>query len=288
MQNADTTISMPAVDHIGVVSRSIDDLVTGFRSLGFKVSTPTPLMAQAPDGRILEMGQESAHIVLRNFYIELSAPAPSCTTNHLLPLLKEFGSGVRIVAMACDNAERAYDQLLPTGLQLSPLQNARRLVPFITGAEARFRWFSTESGARILSAITCWVEQLTPEFVFHPAARSPAWVSDGAMAVLVETGEPEKLASSLHSWSDVSPSKGEAPKIRPVRAKNTTRNQKSVASRQSGCIRSLILRTPDIATYRRFLLQSSLQYIEDDTTIWVQVPHVPSLQIGFTEHEHTQ
>ena len=94
---------MPAVDHVGIVAYQLQPLIDAFTNLGFRVSRPEPLYGMH-GGEKVSLGQHSAHIVLSNFYIEISAPDPGRSDNHLVPYLEQYGPGTRIVAFTCKEA----------------------------------------------------------------------------------------------------------------------------------------------------------------------------------------
>ncbi len=176
------------VDHIGVVVHDLAAEVAAWRSAGFIVSDPVPLMAAGMGGEAVPLGQSSAHVVFRNGYVELSSPDPG-SGNHLEPYL-ELGEGVRILVLATGEAEAARRVLLPRWPGLSDVRQASRTVR--TGAReglAIFHWFPLPQSLvpGVLSAV---VEHRTRDLVLDPGlAAHPNGLS--RIASIVAEGRPD-------------------------------------------------------------------------------------------------
>lgn len=156
-----------AIDHVGIVVHDLAAEVAAWRSFGFAVSEPVPLMGRDPQGRPVPLGQSSAHVVFENGYVELSAPEPG-SGNHLEPYLSA-GEGLRILVLAAGDADAARRAVARRHPQVAPVATASREV-VIEGAvlTARFRWFPlpVDVVPGVLSAV---VQHETPGIVFHPS-----------------------------------------------------------------------------------------------------------------------
>lgn len=156
-----------AVDHVGVVVHDLAAEVAAWRSLGFAVSDPVPLMGRDTNGQAVALGQSSAHVVFSNAYVELSAPVPG-SGNHLEPYLAA-GEGVRILVLTASDADLARAIVAARHPAVAPVAVAARDVVIDgTAYTARFRWFPLPFDVvpRVLSAV---VQHLTPDLVFHPS-----------------------------------------------------------------------------------------------------------------------
>lgn len=149
------------VDHVGLVVRDIDNAIAFFSNRGFALTKAVPLEgAQGP------LGQKSAHLMLPNAYLEISAPDPGAG-NHLEPYLAK-GPGLRILALASNDIHQDHKRLTEAGLAGGAPQQSARTVQLAEGeALARFSWFPLRPAAfpEVLVAV---VQHLTPEIVFAP------------------------------------------------------------------------------------------------------------------------
>lgn len=265
---------MPAVDHVGIVAYQLQPLVDAFTRLGFRVSRPEPLYG-THNGEKVSLGQHSAHIVLSNFYIEISAPEPGRNDNHLVSYLEQYGPGTRIVALACEEAASAHAAMAACGLGLSDVLDANRSVEHADGSMARFRWFSAIADTN-LSALTCWVQQLTPELVFHPAGRTASWTAHSASAVMASCYDPETLLGQLESWARAAGADSQAPRLflRQDAGSNREHHGAAVVDR-------LLLASSDLPRYRQYLDEMQVGYTEDNDSLWVPLPGFSGLQLGF-------
>lgn len=269
---------MPSVDHVGIVAGELKPIVDAFKALGFRVSRPVPLCGMR-DGESVNLGQHSAHIVLANFYIEIAAPDPGRSDNHLVPYLERFGPGTRIVAFACNNAPAAHAALSEQGLELGELLEASRTVAQGGGATASFRWFPVV-GTTELSALTCWVEQLTPELVFHPASRTAAWTAHSAIEVIASCDELLVSQEQFRSWAKAAGVDRQAPRLIPHR-----RAGSDGGDSKPTIVDRLLLASSDLERYRGYLEARRMPYTEEKDGLWVSVPGLPALQLGFIEVE---
>lgn len=185
-----------AVDHLGIVVRDLAAEVAAWRAAGFSVSDPEPLMGRQADGRLVPLGQSSAHIVFENGYVELSSPVLG-SGNHLEPYLAK-GEGVRILVLAACDAEVARNALLPLWPTVPGVREASRDVA-LEGSTRRadFRWFPLPFDVvpDVLSAV---VEHRSRRLVLHPSLamhanglrRMEAVVAQGCAVDLHDPGLP--------------------------------------------------------------------------------------------------
>lgn len=188
-----------AVDHLGLVVPDVAPAIDFFRTRGFALTEPTPLQGDRGP-----LGQVSAHLMLPNAYLEISAPIPGAG-NHLDPYLAR-GPGLRILALASDDIVRDHARLDATGLAAGPPRPSARRVALAAGpATARFEWFPLRADAwpEVLVAV---VRHLTPEIAFAPelcrhpngAVRLSDVVAEGdwsAAATAYDGGDPPAFRS---------------------------------------------------------------------------------------------
>lgn len=177
-----------ALDHIGLLCSDLDNVVAGWRALGFEVSDPVVLDAGAGH----DQGQQrSAHIAFSDHYIELSSVS-GVAESHPLYRWSQGPDAARILVLACDDAVSERHSLSTRGIDTSPVFDACRAGK---QGEARFRWFSLE-GDPIPGTLTAWVEHLTPEQVFAPPGhRHP----NGVRGFRSLSARPSPVLESLAS-----------------------------------------------------------------------------------------
>lgn len=191
-----TRVARLAVDHVGLVVADLAASIAAFRTVGFQVSDPVALMTVDSDGRTTPLGQDSAHIILENAYIEISAPRPG-TGNHLEPYLA-FGPGLRILCLASDDL--VADHIALSDLAASSVVASTRVVRLRGGdRNARFRWCSIRADfwPGILVAV---VEHLDRDIVFTRELREHPNGARRLTKVTVAPGAPTlaRLAAALH------------------------------------------------------------------------------------------
>ena len=155
-----------AIDHICIVVADCTPVVALLRNHGFQVSDPEPLIGPAGP-----LGQTSAHCVLANGYVEISAPDPA-SDNHLAPLLA-MGEGIRILVLRSANAAGDHARLAEQGLAAGPVRAACRTVRLPDGrATARFEWFPLAD--RLPGVLLAMAEHCDDDVVFAPPLRAHA------------------------------------------------------------------------------------------------------------------
>ena len=175
--------ALSAIDHLGVVGRDIALLTTAYTRLGFAPTAPVPLMGEQ-DGKPVPLGQDSAHLIFADSYVELSGVTSQDPGHHLAPWLARR-EGLHILALGSANAAESHAALVKTGLSVPDVQNAGRFVDYGTQhGDAQFRWFKVpeDVGAE---GFFCMVEQVTPALVFQPPEGGHPNGALGVMGVTV-------------------------------------------------------------------------------------------------------
>ena len=154
-----------------------------YARLGFALTDPVPLMGEK-DGIEMSLGQNSAHIIFADSYVELSAVNSSDPRHHLVPFLSRY-QGLHILALSTDDAAQSNKALTAQERITSPLQVASRHVHYgIRHGEARFKWFRAPDKLST-EGFVCLVEQVTPDLVFQPPKSGHPNGSVGVGGVLV-------------------------------------------------------------------------------------------------------
>lgn len=180
------------IDHLGIVGRDIDALLKAYRRLGFTPTAPTPLMG-TKDGEQIYLGQDSAHLIFADSYVELSGVTTDDPNHHLAPWLARR-PGLHILALGSDNAKASHAAMAAQGMTVPAVQDAGRHVAYGTKhGDAQFKWFKApdELGDE---GFVCLVEQITPELVFQPPADGHP---NGALSVVDVIALAEDPAEAL-------------------------------------------------------------------------------------------
>ena len=185
-------IETSAIDHLGVVGRDIGVLVETYTKLGFTPTEPVPLMGLV-DGKPVPLGQDSAHLIFADSYVELSGVTSTDPNHHLAPWLKRR-HGLHILAFGSSDADTAHAVLSQQGLEVPPVQGASRHVTYGTRhGDASFKWFKAPDSLGD-EGFVCLVEQVTPELVFQPPS---AGHPNGALSVTGVTLLSDDPADSM-------------------------------------------------------------------------------------------
>lgn len=151
-----------------------------FRRLGFCPTEPRELEAvDSATGTVRSLGQSSAHIMMSDTYIELSAVPDPASRNHLEPFLERY-EGLHILALRGADIESSYQRMGGEGFELTGIQAAQREIGYGSRhGNARFRWFMLERSAAP-EGLVCVVDNQTPELVYQ---RDVLTHANGASAV---------------------------------------------------------------------------------------------------------
>lgn len=180
------------LDHLGLVSRRLEPLLSGAVGLGFQPTRPEELMAAGPAGPV-PLEQTSAHLVFGNTYVELTAVRSHAPTHHLAPWLARR-EGLLILAFGTEDLADARRRSLEAGYSPGPVAGASRRVTYGARAgEARFEWFMLDP-VSTPEALVCFVRHLTPEVVFQPEVQQHPNGARDIEGVVLVTGEPLGLA----------------------------------------------------------------------------------------------
>ncbi len=193
-------LSIP-IDHVGLVNNDLDRMELLYRRLGFHIAPRQSLhtsthVDQAPQS----VGQHSAHIILQQGYLELTAVEGTAPNMHLTPYLGR-PDGVQIVAIQTDSARDAHHQMHRMDLSPSDLAISSRTITYGVGGAARFAWFML-SPSEFPEALLWihwegnWYNAMDPWMTLIGAAGMGA-----SMAAVCREGQ---LAPSHHTFCVVS------------------------------------------------------------------------------------
>lgn len=154
-----------AIDHVGILGPSIDELASTYRQLGFNVTEPIELVSVDEAGELTTLGQQSAHIMFPGCYLELTAVSRPTPNHHLGPFL-DGPFGLRLLFLSARNIIASRDNCISHGLLPIPVQTAAREITYGTGGLARFHWFALPFDD-FPEALVGYVEHKTPDIVFQ-------------------------------------------------------------------------------------------------------------------------
>ena len=162
-------VTLP-LDHVGLVGPDIEAMIAAYAALGFTVTPRQELMGRDSSGQLLPLGQQSAHVMFRETYIELTAFAPR-PDHHLMPYAQRY-DGIHILALASDDAQASHRQLAETGIAPQPVAEAARDVVYGKTGQAQFRWFAVAPDD-FPEGLVCVGDQAPPDLVFPASAMAP-------------------------------------------------------------------------------------------------------------------
>lgn len=187
-------LSLP-LDHIGITGFDMDALIKCYGQLGFQITPRNKLMGRDSSGNTIDLGQESAHIMFADSYVELTAVTGNLNGHHLADYLAQF-TGLQIIALATHDAESTWRKLGNSASDISPPQEAQREVLYGNGGVAQFRWFQIMKQS-FPAALICYVEQVTPEVVFQPAVSVHANGVMGIKTLRFYSKTPRRIEEQL-------------------------------------------------------------------------------------------
>lgn len=184
------------IDHLGVVGRDIEALLRAYRRLGFTPTEPTPLMG-LNDGEPVYLGQDSAHLIFSESYVELSGVTTDDPGHHLAPWLARR-AGLHILALGSEDATTSHAAMMAQDMSVPDVQDAGRHVAYgAKHGDAKFKWFKAPD-ALGEEGFVCLVEQVTPELVFQPPEAGHPNGALGVVDVIV-LAEDSAEALARHS-----------------------------------------------------------------------------------------
>lgn len=145
----------------------MNQLADLWRRMGFHVVGPAELEAVDDEGDLQPIGQQSAHVMFADHYLELTSvthPKPG----HHLERFFDAPKGLRLILLNSSDIEKDQAFCADTGLNPGDVHNAARKLEYGECGTARFRWFGLPD-AQFPDALVCFVEHLTPERVFDSA-----------------------------------------------------------------------------------------------------------------------
>lgn len=190
-----------AIDHLGVVGRDIATMIDAYVRLGFSPTEPVPLMGMV-DGQLTPLGQDSAHLIFADSYVELSGVTSTDPNHHLAPWLKRR-EGLHILALGSDDATASHTALEAHGLDVPAVQNAGRHVAYGTHhGDAAFKWFKAPDALGD-EGFVCLVEQITPELVFQPPENGHPNGALGVTGVTILSDSPAESLKRFETYPGV-------------------------------------------------------------------------------------
>jgi len=205
--NSQALMSRFPIDHLGLVGSDIGALVAAFRGLGFQVTEPAQLMTSAGDSHGV---QHSAHVMVGNGYLELTAVSGATAEHHLAPYLG-MPPGIRIVILSCIDAQAEQTQLSDKGIGVTAVQTARRRLHYGGGEEVGFRWFAADPQP-VNTLLVGWVQHENSDELYHPDVCQHR---NTAACLLALHGNPKVLPATIET-SDGLPWYASSSTHRPV------------------------------------------------------------------------
>lgn len=186
-----------ALDHAGFAVRNLAALLSTMQRIGFSVTKPVPLLGtDAATGQSIPLGQDSAHMVFRRGYVELTGVPDPAAGNHLEPFLARY-EGLHILALHADEPGEVRARLEAAGVPVTPLATATRAIEYgERHGDARFSWFMLQPGA-FDAGLLCVMRGHTPELVYQPAVQVHANRALGLSALTLLTREPGRALEIL-------------------------------------------------------------------------------------------
>jgi len=174
-KNATATVST-RLDHLGLISTDVAQLSALYRKLGFDVSDAVELTTD-DNG----LGQDSAHLMFENSYLELTAPHSNHPDHHLAPYLNRH-PGCHSLGMQhgpADAGAAFYDE---AGFEAVEIHHSEREAH---GGTAKFKRFQLPEEF-CDGAFSFAVEHLTPDLVYTGQPQAHAnQVTDLISATMV-------------------------------------------------------------------------------------------------------
>jgi hypothetical protein len=190
-----------AIDHLGVVGRDIAIMIDAYVRLGFSPTEPVPLMGMI-DEQPTPLGQDSAHLIFADSYVELSGVTSTDPAHHLAPWLKRR-KGLHILALGSDDAVASHSALESHGLDVPAVQDAGRHVTYGTHhGDAAFKWFKAPDALGD-EGFVCLVEQITPELVFQPPENGHPNGALGVTGVTILSDSPAESLKRFEAYPGV-------------------------------------------------------------------------------------
>jgi len=179
------------LDHVGWWVDDLDSVRLEFEQLGFNVTRPASLLTGNAEDLPIDEGQSSSHIMFQNSYLELTTVVGEVIPPHLAEY--QAGSGLKIIALGCNDASALHSRLATTGWDLvAPARSERRLhYGSQVDEPVRFQWFMA-TPQQFPEVLVCLVEHLDRQRLFDPdVTTQPNQVAE-LTEVLMLSNEPEQ------------------------------------------------------------------------------------------------
>ncbi len=266
------------IDHIGLVGRDVHAMRVAFERLGFMPTAPKLLMRwDSKTGERESLKQESAHAVLEDGYIELSAVLTDDPAHHLAPYLRRY-QGLHILALSSSDIDADRARCEKAGLAPTPVTIATREVEYGSrpGA-AQFRWFmlAAESAPE---GLLCYVHNHTPEIVFQPEVMNHPNSAIALHGVTIVASKPERAAEHYRVLLGQEPIAGDE-ELRFESGQQCIRimTRHVFIARYPGagvpampCLRAFDVTVRDIGAARAYLNATRVRHqVREDGSLWV-------------------
>lgn len=282
--NTQTQITPAAIDHLGVVGTDITELTSAYTRLGFAPTQPVPLMGMK-DGSPVPLGQDSAHLIFADSYVELSGVTSTDPAHHLAPFLARY-HGLHILALGTDDAAASHAALTSQGLATPPVQDAGRHVEYGTfHGDAAFKWFKAPE-ALGEEAFVCLVEQVTPELVFQPPQDAHPNGAIGVSGVLVLCEDVLETVQRYAAYPNTTISSQNTIKVGGQTLTFFTNTEFAETYCDMGSIRAPALAgfsvsTTDISATRAWLIEQGADVQDRNGCLWVPPDHACGAVVVF-------
>ena len=265
------------LDHVGFAVRQLPPLLACMRRLGFTATEPRPLMGVDPGtGRSRPLGQDSAHLVLQQGYIELTAVPDPLADNHLEPYISHY-EGLHILALHADDPAQARSSLVDAGVPVTPLADASRPIEYgdQTG-DARFTWCMIEPDA-FDAGLLCVMRGHTPELVYQRAAQQHRNSAFALRGVTLLSAEPERNAAKLACLTGQPPRRADGAWVVPVKGGelrmwsigDAPDLHASTAAGRSPCMSGLTIVVRDLGLLQNVLEKQQVEFLRQRDSLVV-------------------
>ncbi|MCC5869667.1 MAG: VOC family protein [Gammaproteobacteria bacterium] len=265
------------MDHVGFAVRELAPLLACMRTLGFSPTEPRPLLGGDPGtGQTRALGQDSAHLVLHEGYIELTAVPDPAAGNHLEAFLRRY-QGLHILALHADDPAQARQRLLDAGLSVTALAHASRPIEYgeRTGS-ATFTWCMVDPDG-FDAGLLCVMRGHTPELVYQSAVQRHHNTAFALRGVTLLTADVERMVSVLSGLTGQAPRRDGDAWIVPLRAgelrayslEDAPDSHASTVAGRTACISGLIVSVRELAPLQRLLEQRQVDFDREGDSLLV-------------------
>jgi hypothetical protein len=277
-----TALRVPLpLDHVGWLVGDLDAQRRELRRVGFAVTSPGMLKTGDAATEAADVGQQSAHVMFQDTYLELTAVAAGARPAHLVPYLDR--RGLIILALRVTDGEAARATLDEAGLAVSASAHSERPITYPEPAQqgmAHFRWFMC-AAEQFPELLVCCVEHVTPELVFQPAmARHDVHVI-GLRSVFLFDPDAARAAERYGRLADVAlpGGQGEGELVMMDGAALADRFVGFAEPLQPGAV-GIGLRVADVGGIARHLAAAGVAAVRDGPRLWCRGPEGTVLEFA--------